>query len=65
MREQAGQLQQEVEERNGCIGGLRSEVKLLEESNMNLYKLLRASNKKIVELMKELTEKNRFIKEYI
>jgi hypothetical protein len=40
-------------------------VSLLEESNLNLYKLLRASNKKIVELMKEVTDKNRFIKEYI
>ena len=44
---------------------LRSQLSAAEESNDNLYELLKKSNAKIIGLMKELTERNRFIKEYI
>jgi cell division protein FtsB len=44
---------------------LTSQLSLVQESNNNLHDLLHKSNNKINQLMKELTDKNRFIKEYI
>lgn len=38
---------------------------MVEESNLNLTELLRESNNRVVQLMKEVTSKNRFIKEYL
>lgn len=40
-------------------------MEVLEDSNNNLADLLRKANARVIQLSRELTERNRFIKEYI
>lgn len=40
-------------------------MEVVEDSNGNLSELLRKANSKIIQLTRELTDRNRFIKEYI
>jgi peptidoglycan hydrolase CwlO-like protein len=64
-RQQVEQLQTSLEERNNEISILKSQMEVLEGSNDSLGELLRRANSRIIELTRELSERNRFIKEYI
>ena len=65
MAEQHARVQLQLEERTNELAILRCQMGVVEESNDNLSELLRQANSKVVGLMKELADKNRFIKQYM
>lgn len=58
-------MQAQLDDRNSLISVLASQKEVLEDSNRSLADLLRTANAKIVQLSRELADRNRFIKEYI